>query len=318
VLCALTALCAISLPAAVLASQAPAGVVIESTAEASYEDGGVTHTMTSNTVQVRVDELLDVTAATLDAGPVTVRPGAAMLSFLVSNTGNGPEAFTLEVVPSVAGNAFDAALDSIAIDTNDNGVFDAGIDEVLPEPSITSLLAAGASETIFVVLEVPAGIADGAESEINLIARTATGTGAPGTIFAASGENGGDGVVGMSGGMAQATGRLVGSASTVSLVKSALVVDTFGGATAVPGSAVTYTIEASVDGSATIDDLVISDSIPATTQYVANSLKLDGAPLSDAQGDDAGEASASGIRVDIGSVPGGSSRSVSFVVLIEE
>ena len=65
VLCALTALCAISLPAAVLASQAPAGVVIESTAEASYEDGGVTHTMTSNTVQVRVDELLDVTAATL-------------------------------------------------------------------------------------------------------------------------------------------------------------------------------------------------------------------------------------------------------------
>lgn len=306
----------VAIPA--VANPAPAGTVIENTAEATYDEGGVIRTVTSNAAQVRVDELLDVATASLDAGPVAVQPGPAVLSFLVGNTGNGPEAFTFEVVTSVAGNAFDAALDSIAVDSNANGVYDPGVDEVLPAPSTSASLAAGASQTVFVILTVPAGIADGAQSSVNLIARSATGTGSPGTVFGGAGENGTDAVVGLGGATTTATGQLVGSASTVSLVKSATVSDPFGGTTAVPGATITYGIEARVTGSATINGLTITDIIPGNTRYIANSLTLDGAPLSDAAGDDAGEASSSRIAVSLGNVPGGSSNTVTFAVLIEE
>lgn len=315
---ALGLVCAAALLAHEPVGASPAGIIIESTAEATYDDGGVSRTVTSNTVQVRVDELIDLAAAGLDSGPLTVRPGPAVLSFLVGNTGNGPEAFTFEVVTAVAGNAFDAAIDSIAVDSNANGVYDPGVDQVLPAPSTSASLAAGASQTVFVILTVPAGIADGAQSSVNLIARAATGTGTPGTVFAGAGESGTDAVVGLSGGTATATGQLVGSASTVSLVKSAMVSDPFGGATAVPGATITYGIEARVTGSATINGLTITDIIPANTQYIANSLTLDGTPLSDAAGDDAGEASSAGIAVSLGNVPGGSSNTVTFAVLIEE
>ena len=303
---------------AVGANPVPAGTLIESTAKATYNEGGLARTVTSNTVKVRVDELLGVAAASLDAGPVTVGSGPRVLTFLVSNTGNGPEALALEVVTAVPGNTFEATKDSIAVDSNDNGVYDPGVDAVLPAPGSTAILPAGSAQRVFVIVGVPAGTADGAQSTVNLIARTATGTGAPGTVFAGAGEGGGYAVVGADGGMAMATGQMVASASTVTLVKSASVSDPFGGTSATPGATITYAITASVTGSAPIDALAITDAVPAGTRYLAGSLRLDSAPLTDAPGDDAGEGSAAGITVTLGSVEGGTSRTVTFAVLIEE
>lgn len=300
------------------ASPVPAGTLIESTAKATYDEGGVARTVSSNTVQVRVDELLGVAAASLDAGPVTVRSGPRVLSFLASNTGNGPEALALEVVTAVPGNAFEATLDSIAVDSNDNGAYDPGVDAVLPAPSSIATLPAGSSRRVFVIVNVPAGIGDGAQSAVNLIARAATGTGAPGTVFAGAGEGGGDAMIGIGGGRAMATGQMVGSASTVTLVKWASVSDPFGGTSATPGAKITYGIAASVTGSAPVDALAITDTIPAGTRYVPASLTLESVPLTDAPGDDAGEASAAGIAVTLGTVPGGTSRTVTFAVLVEE
>lgn len=318
VLSALGAMCVAAMPAPAIAQATPAGIIIESTAEATYEDAGVARTASSNLVQVQVGELLGVAVAGLDAGAVAARPGTAVLGFTVNNIGNGPEAFTLEVVTSLTGNAFDSTLDSVAVDTNGNGVYDAGIDAVLPAPVITGVLAAGAAETVFVIVTVPAGVTDGAQSSINLIARAATGTGTPGTNFAAAGESGVDAIVGPSGGMAVATGQMVASTSTVTLVKWATVTDPFGGAAAIPGATITYGIEALVTGSAPVDGLVITDAIPANTQYVAGSLALDGASLSDAAGDDAGEASPAGISVNLGTVAGGTPNTITFAVLVEE
>ncbi|QDH35239.1 DUF11 domain-containing protein [Porphyrobacter sp. YT40] len=300
------------------ANPVPAGSVIESTAEATYEDSGVSRTVTSNTVQVRVDELLGVAAATLDAGPLAVRSGPQVLSFVVSNTGNGPEAVTLEVVTSVPGNAFDTTPDAVALDSNNNGVYDPGVDAVLPGPSVTGPIPAGGTERVFVILIVPSGIGDGALSQVNLIARTATGTGTPGTTFAGAGESGVDAVVGAGGGQASATGEMVGSASTVTLVKWASVTDPFGGSSPLPGATITYGMEFLVTGSAPVDAAAITDTIPPGTRYSAGSLTLEGAPLTDAAGDDAGEASAAGIAVTLGTVPAGASRTVTFDVLIEE
>lgn len=302
----------------VFANPAPAGTLIESTAEAQYEEAGTARSVTSNTVQVRVDELLSVGAATLEAGSVTVQTGPKALAFLVSNTGNGPEAFTLDVVTAVAGNGFDTTLDAIAVDSNGNGVYDPGADAVLPGPSVTAPLGAGASQRVFVIVNVPSGISDGAQSAVELVARTATGTGAPGTVFAGAGEGGGDAVVGAGGGTAIAATQLVASASTVTLVKWASVSDPFGGSSGVPGATITYAIQVAVSGSASVDNLVVTDAIPSGTGYIANSLRLDAAALTDAPGDDAGEASPAGIAVNLGSVPGGTSTTVTFAVLVEK
>ena len=95
------------------------------------------------------------------------------------------------------------------------------------------------------------------------------------------------------------------------------LVDPFGGTSAVPGSVATFTLTAEVVGPGSLDNLVIADSIPDETTYVAGSLALDGNPLTDAAGDDAGEASnAAGISVDIGTVNGGDTFEVTFDVTV--
>lgn len=310
---------AASCVAAPLAAQAtPAGVIIESTAEATYEDGGTSRSVSSNSVQVRVDEVLSLAIAARDAGPVTVRSGPAVLSFLVTNTGNGPEQFILDPVVNVAGNSFDADVTGLAADTNGNSVYDAGIDAILPAPATTASLAADASQTIFVLLTIPSGLADGATSQIALNGRAATGSGAPGTVFPGAGVGGGDAVAGVSGASASTNGQLIVSASSVTLLKWASVEDPFGGSAAVPGATVTYSIQTLVTGSADLSGLVVTDAIPARTTYRPGTLRRDGNALTDAADDDAGEASMAGIRVNLGTLAGGSSSTVSFSVSINK
>ena len=91
----------------------------------------------------------------------------------------------------------------------------------------------------------------------------------------------------------------------------------FGGTCAVPGATITYTILAEVTGSGSISDLVVTDAAPADTSYVAGSLTLDGATLTDAADGDSGTASASGISVDLGNVSAGTSHSITFDVTID-
>ena len=105
--------------------------------------------------------------------------------------------------------------------------------------------------------------------------------------------------------------------TTVDLSKAVSLVDPFGGTSAVPGSVATFTLTAEVVGPRSLDNLVITDGIPDDTTYVEGSLALDGNPLTDASGDDAGEASnAAGISVDIGTVDGGDTFEVTFDVTV--
>ncbi len=294
-----------------------AGTLIENTASASYDDGTGPQTIDSNTVTVKVDELLDVTVTSLDSGPVAAAPGAEVHTFEITNTGNGPEAFKLTANPAVAGNDFDATVSGIAADTNDNGTYDPGVDLLLTGPATTAVLEADENLTVFVLVVIPADVADGDESDIELLAEAVTGTGASGTVFSGQGVDGGDAVVGLTGASGNALGGLLVGIARVDLVKSASVVDPFGGTSAVPGAVITYTIRAETAGSGSIDDLVVSDSFPAGTVYRAGTLALDGTTMSDAGGDDAGEASDTGISVELGTVVAGSSHAITFDVTIE-
>ncbi|MEO0870730.1 MAG: hypothetical protein AAFY19_02045 [Pseudomonadota bacterium] len=295
-----------------------AGTLIENTATATYDDGDASRTVTSNTVTVLVDELLDVTVTSLDSGAQSAAPGEAVLSFEVTNQGNGPEAFELTANPNVSGNDFETVVESLAIDSNGNGVYDPGVDLILTSPQVTPVLAADETITVFVIVTVPEGVADQQESDVELTAAAVTGNGVPGTVFAGEGEGGGDAVVGTTTAQATATGSLISRITSLELTKSATLLDPFGGESAVPGSIATFTLVARVVGSGSLDDVTVTDAIPEGTTYAPGSLTLDASPLTDASGDDAGEAAdPDGISVELGTIDAGATHTITFDVTID-
>lgn len=317
----ISALCGTTIASLALASQAlaagiPAGTLIENTASASYNTGGPTQVIDSNTVSFRVAELLDVAVASQDASALPIT-STAVLTFSVTNTGNGPEPFVLTADPAVSGNDFDVTVDSLAIDSNNNGVYDPGVDALLANGGTSAIVAPDQALTVFVLVTAPGGTADGQSSQVRLLAEAGTGTGAPGTLFAGAGEGGVDAVAGSSGADDDGVGALISSLATVSLVKSAVIADPFGGTQPVPGAIVTFTLQATVTGSGSVDDLQITDTIPTSTSYAPGTLTLNSAGLTDAADTDSGTASASGIAVTLGSVAAGTTHSVTFQVEID-
>lgn len=304
-------------PAVASAAGVPAGTIIENTATATYSNGATTESITSNQLDILVDEVLNVTVTSLDAGNVTLGSAGAVLSFQITNTGNGPEAFTLTADPELGGNDFDPSVTQIAYDSNGNNVYDAGVDIVIPLGGNTPLIPADGTLRIFVVTALAGTPGDGDTADVRLTADAVTGTGAPGTVFVGQGQGGGNAVVGISTASDNDEGTLIASIGAVTLVKSATIADPFGGTEAIPGATVTYTLVATVGGTGSVSGLTVTDPFPANTTYVDDSLELDGTPLTDAADADAGEADGTGITVDLGALSSGDSRTITFDVTID-
>lgn len=296
-----------------------AGTTISNTASATYTDpAGTPITVPSNTISLRVDELLNVTVATAEAGDVAGQPGATnqVVKYRVTNTGNGSEAFRLTAIGTIGGDAFDPTPTSIVLDTNGNGVYDAGVDTVYTGGSNDPVLAPDASIIVFILSTLPAGATDTQRGQIDLTANAVTGSGAPGTLFAGAGTGGSDAVVGATTAEGRAQNFYVISAATVALVKSAVVLDPFGGSKSVPGAVVTYRLVATVSGTGTLANLAVGDPVPANTTYVPASITSDATAVSDATDADGGEFAANRVAVRFGSVAGGQVRTVTFKVKI--
>ena len=296
-----------------------AGTTISNTATATYTDPqGATVSVPSNKVDVRVDELLNVTVATADPGDVAAQPGATdqVLSFIVTNTGNGPEAFRLAAINAIGGDAFDPTTTSLVIDKNNNGVYDPGIDDIYMPGSNDPVLLPDTSVRILVRSTIPAGATDGQRGQTDLTATAVTGSGTPGTSFAGQGQGGGDAVVGATTALGRDKGFYIVSAATVTFVKSASVLDPFGGSKSVPGAVITYTLVATVSGAGSLNNLAAGDPIPASTTYVPGTITSQALTVTDATDADAGEFAANRVTVRFGTVPGGQTRTVTFKVKI--
>jgi uncharacterized repeat protein (TIGR01451 family) len=302
------------------AAGTPAGTNIENTATATYAGpDGAPLSVDSNTVTLRVDELLDVSVASAETGEVGAAPGATnqVLRFTLTNGGNGPEAFLLSAVANAGGDDFDPVLTSLVLDTNGNGAYDAGVDTVYAAGANDPVLQPDTSLTVFVLSTIPAAATNGQRGQIDLHAEAVTGTGAPGTSFAGQGEGGGDAVVGATGAESTDDGIYRVNAATVALTKAASVAGPFGGTGAIPGAVITYTLTATVSGAGTVNNVAVADPIPAGTTYRPGTLTLEGAALTDAADADAGRFTGSGIAVALGSVGAGTSRTITFQVEID-
>jgi uncharacterized repeat protein (TIGR01451 family) len=149
-------------------------------------------------------------------------------------------------------------------------------------------LAADASVTMILVNDIPAGTPDGDRGRSELRATSATGTGAPGTVFAGQGLGGVDAVVGTSGGEAAVYGEYLVGNIQISAIKSQTVSDPFGGARPIPGATITYQIVVTATGAGAAIGTAFNDAIPADTTYVAGSATLNGTGLTDTADGDAG------------------------------
>ncbi|MFT7108840.1 MAG: hypothetical protein ACI843_000491 [Psychrobacter glaciei] len=125
-----------------------AGTSINNTATVNYNVGASSLSATSTQVTIKVQELINATLESKNAGKQqTVAPGQsnAALSFELTNTGNGDEAFVL-TQQNLTGDLFDTIADNIYVDDGDS-IFEPLIDAIYvptslaPEESIALWIA---------------------------------------------------------------------------------------------------------------------------------------------------------------------------------
>ena len=302
-----------------------AGTDITNVATFSYVIDGSAITQTSLPTTFTVAEIIDARLTWQDVASVAVTPGSSdqVLTFLLSNIGNGDESFSLSAQSGTAvlGGDFDPALTGIFFDTNGNGIYDDSGADVQYNGSNQPLLAPDSTATLFLVNAIPAGATNGQIGNSELTVTSDTGTGAAGTKLAGAGDGGLDAIIGASGGTSAITGSYVVSAITVVIDKTAAVIDDpFGGTDPLSGATIRYTITVTVSGSGTATSLVITDPIPADTTYKAGTLQLDAALLTDAADADEGDmgiSTANTVTVSLGDVVGGAAaNTITFDVTI--
>ena len=279
-----------------LAAGTPAGTVVQNTATVEFELAGTPEVRQSNTSTFLVAERIDVTVALLSPQQI-VAPNDLnqALLFTVTNLGNGSETFSLTMDSLLAGDDFDPAPSATPIyfDTDASGSFSIG-DQPYIAGTNDPPLAPDESVDILILNDIPGFVSNGQLGRSQLTATSTTGAGSPGTVLTGLGDGGSDAIIGTSGGEDQGTGEYLVSDVLVSVLKAQNVVDLDGGAEALPGATITYTITAEVTNSGTATASVINDPIPMHTTFVPGSITLNGAPITDASDIDAGEYDISG------------------------
>ena len=300
-----------------------AGIDISNTATVTYTLGGTGYNVNDTTI-FRVDEKLDVNVVWQDALNVSVNTPDTnrVLTYLLTNTGNGTDDYLLTVDNSIAGDQFDPSLINIYLDANDNGIYDSGTDTLYSPGVNDPSLNADESLAIFVLNNIPAALNPGDLGNSQLTATSNTGSGVPGTAFINAGDNNSDAVVGNSGGTSNDTGTYEVSSINVSIVKSVMINDLLGGNQPTPGATMTYTLIVSVTGTGTASGIVITDPIPTDTTYIAESITLNTVPQTDASDSPIDESdynisNVGNITVNLGDMtPASPVQTISFDVII--
>lgn len=303
---------------------------MQNTATVTFSIGsGPQQSVTTAPATFTVVEIINATLTWQDAANVvTTSPDTGRaLAFVLTNTGNGTESFSLARNDAVAGDQFDPVASSAGALYLESGA-QPGLQLTGPNADVAYVggtndpqLAPDASRVVYVVSNIPAALASGSVGRAELIAssRTAGAAGAaPGTTLAGLGQGGVDAVVGASRAQARATGGYVASGVGVAIAKSIIgVVDPAGGSTVRSGSVLTYRVVLTVSGSGLVQNLVVDDPLPANTAFVANSISVDGVAASDAIDADRADFSAGVVRARFGDTAAPVVHTIEFRVTVQ-
>jgi len=315
-------------PIAVGAAGTAAGTVIQNTATLTYSIGGVPATSTTPPATFTVAELINVTLVSQDAANVAVNSPDSnrALTFVLTNTGNGPETFALSRNNAVAGDNYDplnGTAGAVFLESGAQAGFQASgpnADTPYTAGSNDPVLAADASRVVYVVSDTPASLSAGSVGRVELGAASTTpgaAGAAPGTTFPGLGQGGVDAVVGGTRALARQTGGYVVSGVAVAVAKTVVsVVDVSGGSSVRSGSIVTYRIVLAVTGGGIAQSLELNDPLPANTAYVVNSITVNGQARTDAVDADQAEFSTGTVKVRFGDTAAPINHTIEFRVVI--
>ena len=255
-------------PAANAAAPA-AGTNISNIATASYTDANNTpRSVTSNEVKTTV---LQVASFTLTAPQsTTANPnGQVSLSHTLTNTGNGADTFTVNLVDvtnGTNGDTYDFSNLNVYLDADKNGIPDS---QTPIAPGSTVSVGAGQSVGLIVVATTPSAAAAAAVGKLTVSATN---------VYSAS--------------INSNTATTASNTDTVTIVTGAVIQVTKSvNATAVKiGDEIEYTLTYKNTGNSTATGVILSDVLPTNTTYVANSGVWNGSARTDASGDEVGAA----------------------------
>ncbi len=217
-----------------------AGTTISNQAQADYKDanGNALPTVYSNTVTTIVSQVAGVDVSPATSSAAGAQGTTVSFASVITNTGNGPDTMSLAAVNA---NAWTTR---IYLDTNGNGIRDAGEDTIVAS---TTLLPADASYHVIVEVDIPA--------------QTAVHTSNATTLTATSQFNN----------TVSDAGVYTLTVQDAVLTVNKFIVDT---PTYRPGDVVTYAIEGTNTGTAVAQSVVVTDAIPANTTFVPGSIRF--------------------------------------------
>ena len=320
------------------------GTVLSNQATAHYTIGANNYSALSNATTFMVDDKVSFTLTANDAGNATIFPNSrSYMTYVVTNTGNGPHDFTLittatgtnDLMPSAGPTFYSDQLGTSPLppDANAGGL-----------PYLSNLASDGTA-TVYLYIAAPATPTDG-QSVAYVVTAEAyqSGTSTKSSTQAAADAsanknanamtrlvvladghgNGGDAnrdgkyAVITKDGSGNMVGFIVRSA-TLNVTKAKTVTDQYGGIQPMTGSTIHYMITVTVAGSGTAMNVLITDPIPANTTYTAGTLKLNGITLTDGTGDDAGDVGGTTpatVTVSLGNLTSASPKTITFDVKI--
>lgn len=268
-----------------------AGTTISNQASIEYVIGNSTNKniTQSNVSTFVVNELIDVQISWIDASQIIVNSPDTkkVLTFKLTNTGNGIQKYTLTANNNVGGGNF-TPIPNGAYMYIENGL-NSGLqlegaykdkeytmnDLVEVEP--------GEYKNIYLVYDIPDKLAITSKgfSQLNVISTTSGVLSAPkaGTIIEGvqNKESKIDVILGYSLGKAQSVGNYIVSGLIVSHEKTIVSVkDTLGGTMIMSGSEVIYQVKVEISGKGIAKNLTINDTLPNEITYIENSLTLNG------------------------------------------
>lgn len=283
-----------------LADGTDAGTNVSNTVTVDYDVGGVGQPQESDTADFVVDRKIDLTVSGPGANVIVV-PGSTnqLLTYTVTNDGNGPQGYDLDVAVAGGGipiglvldggGTFDPGEFQVYIDDGDLA-FNSGTDALYNPAAIINGfdLIKDATQTVFIVANIPGAAADAAIDTFTVIATTldvgtATVTTEDATnnllveetvfIDAAGPADA------VTDGMHSDTGTYEVRTADLVVVKSVLVINQDGaacataavtpGAFSIPGSCIEYTILITNNGTAAAAAVTVADTLPSEVTFVA-------------------------------------------------
>lgn len=330
---------AISAPA--FADGTQAGTVITNEVTLTYKVGGVDQTAIEASDSFTVDRKVNLTVAEDGTATTSVSPGqqGAVTSFIVTNTSNAPLDFALAASQAGAAHggtdSFDVTNLRIYVDSNDDGAFDAGDQQM----SYLDEVAADESRRVFVLADVPIGQTTGDIAGVRLTATAAEAAGA-GSLGATVTETSGANTSGVDTVFADtdADGNVARDgahfalddfsvlAAALALTKSSRVIsDPLNGTSGpkmIPGAVVEYCIAvANAAGSATATNVAVSDTLPSETSYLsAFGIQVNGSVTGsacNADGTPGGAFAGNTVSATLDDIAAGVTRTVVFRVTVD-